>query len=329
MVKFISEKAEALVKCNGSPLPEYIDPDMPDDEQKGIVTRYIELIPNAEFTLHFQVAEDYQFPNSSLSAAFYVDGLSAVSSSLRPKSLKGREERRQRQVDGFFDKHPVTNRVIGVRSFVFSKIEFLLTDAGEDSLERECAIDPRSLGKIEIKVFRIKLLENSLHFGLKAGTPPVKSLKMSEKRLKGKALSHSTKAGQSRSLDHQGFLKMKYLDYRNGEKTPIMTFRFLYRSHGELQIMGLIPREAVLSPPGAARSSEEMQSYIAELEAENIKLKVKIEPRNEAKRKFKADFGGDEGEDGDVKSLFTRSARDAKRYKGQGTVGQAISFEDE
>ncbi|KAI9890899.1 MAG: hypothetical protein M1814_003538 [Vezdaea aestivalis] len=276
MVKIKADEVQAYIKCNGSALPEFQDPELPDDDQSSTVNRYVQLIPGAEFSIHFELA-----------------------------------------VDGYHDKLSKCERVTGIRPFVFSEITIV-----EGRPAGGTGIKLNRLGKIEIKVSRVRIDEDSRHTNLSTKPSTASLLELSEKELKGQAISHFTKAGPSRLCQEHNFYHAEDLD-----EAPIMTFNFFYRSRN-LQIMGMIPRD-LTPPPETTQSSAELQSRLEELKAENHRLRIKSESGGDTKRKRTPNHDGDEANDGDCEVVWTKAVNSAKRYKGRGTANIPISLDDD
>ncbi|KAI9890900.1 MAG: hypothetical protein M1814_003539 [Vezdaea aestivalis] len=195
----------------------------------------------------------------------------------------------------------------------------------------------KHLGTIEVKVMRVQVLGKSYsasaHGGHSGDTSP---LGLSEKALKGQAISHSTKGGRPRVEVMRTTIKVMRLD-----QNPIMTFLFLYRSRSrsiqlydlkqvishqnvdDLEITGIVPRQVTPPPlPASPITGTQLRMEDIKVEGNRDKAeKVKVEITEPSNRKRRA-------EDGDCEVVWTKSAN-AKRYKGRGTADRPVNLDDE
>ncbi|KAK7932154.1 hypothetical protein PG985_002866 [Apiospora marii] len=150
----------------------------------------------------------------------------------------------------------------------FRKVE----DDHSDRVQRDKA-KTKDLGVIEVRVFRIILREAT---DFQAGTAARKQdLELSEKALKGKAISHGASYGRPTTGAPTNSFEAEDIPEDDG---PIAIFRFLYRSRDALKQELIIPRSP--SPP-APRTESQANSMVQgqEIRQDRVIVRPKEEPQ--------------------------------------------------
>ncbi|KAK2763971.1 hypothetical protein FQN54_009590 [Arachnomyces sp. PD_36] len=254
---------EVTVIVNGNAVTEYnVDEDDQDSaQQPNTVTKYIEAVSDAEFSLNVSILPHYELRGDIVGWHLYVDGVHAESITVAKEDF---EKGRCVQPIRFClkgTKHERYGKWM-LQHFKFSSISF--GQSGDQ--EEHVSVDRASqAGNLEVKAWCYRL--NS--YRAKDPNPPFNPLRnVSEKSLKGQALSHTVGLGSCENTE-------KYYCYVDVERlgdAPLATFVFKYRSRKALQDLTIIPRSPTPVPveqrPVDDLSMEEMRELIQQLRAE-------------------------------------------------------------
>ncbi|KAI1373400.1 hypothetical protein F4677DRAFT_429524 [Hypoxylon crocopeplum] len=237
---------EVVVQIGGSDAVEYDDPNPSDQEQLGAaehstVSKYIECVDNAEFTVKARITGDYEwgYRDHELCVRFYVDGKFFFGQVLGERHLEG----------GLMDVYANGHQSYCTRTkqWLLQRCKFspisTVDDSKKDRVKSDLKI-AKDLGFIEAKVFRC------IYLGLTDSRPSsvrdTKKFELAEKSLKGRAMSHGTSFSLSTSTKTPNrYCNVEELAEDNG---PIAIFRFHYRSRDALRREMVIPRTPSPSP---------------------------------------------------------------------------------
>lgn len=120
----VLDKVEVQIKCNGQVLPEYDDPEATGPSDGLIITKYIEAIPGAQFSIDATLPKGYQFHGANAARiTLRMDGLNRAHSTVDkdPKSnTVTKPETRSFRYETIFDEKSAKWRQA---SFQFGDIE--------------------------------------------------------------------------------------------------------------------------------------------------------------------------------------------------------------
>ncbi|KAL2032885.1 hypothetical protein VTO58DRAFT_106057 [Aureobasidium pullulans] len=245
---------EITVVVDGEDLHEYQDADMEDEE--NTVTKYVEAVTGANFTIKIMVPKKFGFEGTCLSFHVLVDGAEAEHPLIQPRHV--RRAPKVRSVEGA----RVSNTHI--RKFRFTELE-TVNDHGfglPKDLERV-----KELGYIRVEVFHktVKNISKRVCKELQKDEGFI-----SEKAIKGKAISHAHSLDSEQHEDKSTLWKTQPII---GDEGPRGTFLFHYRSKDSLRQMLIIPRTPSPVPlrnrPIAELNEQEKAELIEQLLSEN------------------------------------------------------------
>ncbi|RYP86574.1 hypothetical protein DL770_004873 [Monosporascus sp. CRB-9-2] len=197
------------------------------------LTTYVEAVDNAEFAIRLAVDQTYAWglPHHGLAFFVKVDG-----KRIRGRILEGPHITScgpwVKTIRGQCDPHGGSGRWLEKR-FKFREVNI---DQVEEETDASTATD--ELGMVQVKVCRVKV-------GQPLGEPPLygagepDSLELSEKSLKGKAISHVTSYSEARSFR---LPSTRHLERHPGDTGPIAIFQFRYGSREALKQESVVPR---------------------------------------------------------------------------------------
>ncbi|OTB08527.1 hypothetical protein M426DRAFT_317152 [Hypoxylon sp. CI-4A] len=242
---------EVTVQVNGRTATEYDPPDIPDDEEEAIATKYIECIDGANFSIDTRVTWDYDwgYRNHMLKFRYYVDG--AYTRGKVIDTSKIRNGVASSLSDGRRSYCPRTHQWVHQR-YQFSAIN-TVDDATKERIEHDMET-AKDLGCIEVRVTRTIYLGKSSSRPSKHKRNPIENsdLEISEKSLKGKATSHGTSYSHSTRTHAPISIHVEDIEEDGG---PIAIYRFYYRSRDALKREMVIPRSPSPPAPEIARMS--------------------------------------------------------------------------
>ncbi|CAJ2511373.1 Uu.00g069980.m01.CDS01 [Anthostomella pinea] len=265
---------EVTVRVAGADLPEHDDPHGQEIESAAAnsapaVCKYLECADDAEFHVHIRVHPDYEwgYRNHSLVARTYVDG----------KRIRGEV---MRAVDTQYV--PAVRNVLGQEVYSnlsglwsLRRFKFAVVDTVDEAQKERVASDlkiAKDLGVIEVRFSRIIEFGPSQHYS--TNDPKSGGFELTEKSLKGKAISHGTSYTAAERVSHPNFIDARDLVEDAG---PIAVFRFLYRSREALKREIIIPRSPTRSPTLETLSPAE-RDRLARERLDQLRNKVKNEP---------------------------------------------------
>ncbi|KAI9802775.1 MAG: hypothetical protein M1833_001374 [Piccolia ochrophora] len=266
----ILDKIEVTVRSSGQVLKEYEDDDN-DPESRKMVTRYIEAVSNAEFSVHLNMGPRQKFNYDSITYRVHIDGIFAVGVVVH-ESGKARKHGIVSFRDGIVMRSATSNEYT-FSKFKFSDIQFddgLQAEATQTIFEKL-----KVAGEIKVAVYhtRKRGINEWTH-----GNVGLSSLATSEKALKGGSLSHTTSLTKPVPC---AAIKAQSVSFPKGRSNPFAVFRFLYRSRKSLQVLDKIPRTPSPVPledrPEEQLTAEEMRLLVRQLKAREDRGRMKQE----------------------------------------------------
>ncbi|KAL1648462.1 hypothetical protein SLS58_002217 [Diplodia intermedia] len=320
---------EVEVRVNGERAEEYMDSNQKDSDNTAI--RYIEAKSGVRFTIHCTISPSCDRQGKDMRAKILIDG----------KKIRGKILRLEKSEGVTIDVYGATSVENGQRSIahmVFSEL-----DIDEDSTD----ISNRMMQK---KVMSMGVISIQLHRGLAIKEAPCnrtttidKIGKVSEKALKGKALSHQVQLARipsyqaiisSLTYDRlQAFQPAQQSNTYNfkcdKEDGPFAEFIYQYRSKTALQAEGVIPRTP--SPiPLEDRPLEELnQEELRELlRRSREKTAAATAVKTESESEVNASANGSKRAH-DRSELEFVEARPVKRQRASGSAPVIIDLSDD
>ncbi|TGO24900.1 hypothetical protein BPAE_0092g00190 [Botrytis paeoniae] len=230
---------EVTVRVNGVQIQEYDDDEDvdigpgPSGEHQALrtVSKYIEAIDGAEFSIICTLLPKLKFNAPNLRARVSVDGNYAQGRIITPEYIG----RFSVQFDGPTNFYPIGNRST-LQKYRFSELRISSEESRLSNLKKDKA-EAEKVGTIEIRIWRasesvpvqpeypqtIKSSSNTFH----------------EKALKGQAKSHNVSYSPETTTSAQNYVRTTTLD---GEDYPIAIYKFKYRSKESLKQLLIIER---------------------------------------------------------------------------------------
>ncbi|KAI0014774.1 hypothetical protein F4780DRAFT_169649 [Xylariomycetidae sp. FL0641] len=272
---------EVTVRVDDVDLHELGDPN--DDEQHHVdaddsgpcpsVTSYVECADNAEFAVHLSIDGDYPwgYRDHVLCARVRIDG-----QHVRGEVFRQRDMRYNRALDLHVSERCVVGRELfsevsgtwALRKFKFSVVD-TVDEAQRERVERDSKI-AKDLGVIEVRIYRAIEHGPSRHSNHGRSQVQPSGFELSEKSLKGKAISHGTSYGMPQYVPPPSYIDVRDMPEDNG---PIGIYRFLYRSREALKRELIIPRSPTRSPVLEELSAAERDRLARERLAELRRIK--------------------------------------------------------
>ncbi|KAK7948137.1 uncharacterized protein PG986_009023 [Apiospora aurea] len=285
------------VQINGVDVAEYEAPDAGDEDAPvPTVTKYIECIDNAKFTIRMGVNRAYEwgYRNHALSLQVYVDGHWVIGKLFKSPTapdagffppaeetvIRGREE-----------INPSTNEWV-LRNFKFASVTTGMTSClprgstGGVQLTKPSLVDEAQQERVKadlkiaskLGIIEVKVLRGIVGGEVVSRPGNIKNNKfeLSEKSLKGKAVSHGTNFERGTRLDRAP----RYSDFQPlpEDRGPIAIFRLIYRSREALKREMIIPRTPPPRSPRLAALTDAERDRLARERLEQLKgTKVKRE----------------------------------------------------
>ncbi|KAG9551951.1 hypothetical protein KCU71_g14152, partial [Aureobasidium melanogenum] len=261
---------EITVVVDGKDLHEYQDSDTANKEDT--VTKYIEAVDGASFAVKIKVIKDFKFKGDLLCVQVHIDGTLVSYAATTPADVQADA------YDFMIDSIRVNNETR--RRLKFKVLETVSEDDTGVSDNKERV---QNLGKIEIWVDH----ENKLGLGTSTSNyqrPVVDEGAISEKDVKGKAITHTYSLGEEIESKSSGTVWRT--EHVQGVKSPVATFVFHYRSKAALKELLIIPRTPPPTPleerPVEELSREEMTELLRRYQAKEINTAtIKKEPKRE------------------------------------------------
>ncbi|KAK4957941.1 hypothetical protein LTR10_004364 [Elasticomyces elasticus] len=288
-------------------LPEYNE-DEADDGSSGSCVKYVEAVSGAEFGIAVRF-DSTTFPlvNDSISLCYYFDGQSAGKKRYHPADM--------RQLNRMIKKGALSNTAAGLvsQAMMFSELTI-----NEDKPDSSLFGKLGDLGTITVKAWRVVMeqlpppkrpmparnakgdgrVKNTQKHALPIASttqPLVPNGQVSEKTLKGQALTHQATLGPPVLLPAAGNSGSQPTtrEVRKGE--VLATYVFKYRSRAALQALHIIPRTPSPVPleerPVEELSIDEMRELVARQRA-----KEASQADREVKQEIKRERGVDDGD---------------------------------
>ncbi|KAI1269867.1 hypothetical protein F5Y18DRAFT_112080 [Xylariaceae sp. FL1019] len=245
------------VCCNDQALQEYEDPNAHDHDEAGAAptsTQYIACVDDAIFEVHIQVDADYEwgYRNHLLVATTYVDGERIRGSIIHAHNGHNRLHVRGNEIRDAFGNW-------SLQKFKFCSVK-TVDDGRKERVEKDMRV-AQKLGIIEVK-FERAISQGASHGGGRYSKDRnAAGFELTEKSLKGKAISHGTSYGVAEPISGPSFFSTSNLPEDNG---PIAVFQFRYQSREALKRELIIPRSPSRSPTMDDLSPEEVQRLARE-----------------------------------------------------------------
>ncbi|KAI9688424.1 MAG: hypothetical protein M1822_001373 [Bathelium mastoideum] len=257
-----------------------------DEESEGknssppYVSKFIEAISGACFAVKLHLTSDFPYQSNDLKFGIYIDGEHLMQLTRNEKQDQGLVQYSKICiVEGQYQNQP-EGRVF--RHFVFSKL--IVDEDAADTYQQPC--DVAGLGEIVVKIWRVNVTESIMQHRSEQKPCKKASGPISEKALKGRALSHTTSLGDPVSIvkqAHQTTRTYRWVHIDDVE-TPLATFTFKYRSLDALKILRVIPRSSMpipLDQPVENLSAEELRELVRrqkeQLKSQSMKTGIKRE----------------------------------------------------
>ncbi|KAH8596697.1 hypothetical protein B0O99DRAFT_619713 [Bisporella sp. PMI_857] len=224
------------VQSNNSRRNEYPDTDTPlrvdqyTHPREGCATlKYLEVVAESEFIVKCEALAPYM-ADSDLSFTAEVDGTRIATLVARQANINSGYW--HGVIDGYYKR--IDSQQISSRPLRFSQLIKVDSDDSE-----QIRRDSRMMNKVgEITVY-VHRTSPSGQEQVTASTDPRTITEVSEKALKGQAISHSVSYGAEKRISRPATAGTVYLD---GFYNPLAIFRFKYRSKDALQALLIVAR---------------------------------------------------------------------------------------
>ncbi|KAK7977449.1 hypothetical protein PG996_003503 [Apiospora saccharicola] len=268
------------VQINGADVTEYAAPDAGDDDAPHpTVTKYIECIDDTKFAIRMGVngAYEWGYRNHALSLQVYVDGHWVIGKLFRNPAHQGFFASPDESIiRGREEINPSTNEW-ELRNFKFASVT-TVDEAQHERVKNDLKIATK-LGVIEVRVLR-GIIGGEIV--TRPGNIKNSKFELSEKSLKGKAVSHGTNFEKGTRLEKAP----KYSDFQvlPEDNGPIAVFRLIYRSRGYTEALKremIIPRTPPPRSPRLAALTDAERDRLARERLEQLNG-VKVKPEGGA-----------------------------------------------
>ncbi|TGO68181.1 hypothetical protein BELL_0843g00030 [Botrytis elliptica] len=230
---------EVTIRVNGVQAQEYDDD---EDIEAGpgrsgeyqalrTVSKYIEAIDGAEFSIVCTLLPKFKFRAPNLQADVSVDGNYSQGKIIAPEEIG----KSPTQFDGPINFHPIGNRST-VQKYRFSELLISSEEGRLSNLKKDKA-EAEKVGTIEIRIWRASKsvpVESIYRDDIKSS-----SNEFHEKALKGQAKSHKVSYSPEITTSNQRWVNVTKLD---GKDYPIAIYKFKYRSKESLKQLMIIER---------------------------------------------------------------------------------------
>ncbi|KAF2833541.1 hypothetical protein CC86DRAFT_415385 [Ophiobolus disseminans] len=217
---------EVRIVTNERPLFEHEDRDT--QVSPKTVERYIEAQSNAEYEIHYSFKKP--FPgNRPVSMIVTIDGKDVDEPMIRPFELFDPK--------GHVSYGPISQQAVGwvVQNYYFSKIN--IREAAVEAIPEELKKKLQPVGIITCEFYFLNNPRRNTH--LHGAQKDIEELhSVSEKAIKGDALSHQTVLSDIKPTEEVEYYDADYAD--GGE--PFATFHFYYRSLAALKDLHIVER---------------------------------------------------------------------------------------
>ncbi|OBT63950.1 hypothetical protein VE03_05969 [Pseudogymnoascus sp. 23342-1-I1] len=233
------------ISINGQPVEEYVDVDVGEEvdgpQAPKTVVKYIEAMSDAEFAIQTSIFPAFRAHRQTINDIAFqvnVDG-EWVAGRCWQDAFGDLYPSWDGKIEGFSSKDATGRPTVNPFKFAEVKIVEVADKAKIDQDVKAGA----ALGQITIEVFRI-ILGAEIN-GSRPSLPKDAAPEISEKAIKGRALSHGTSFGVARIEPQRRILDCVYLD---GRDKPLARFVFRYRSKEALRQLLIIPRSPSPDP---------------------------------------------------------------------------------
>ncbi|KAK4984033.1 hypothetical protein LTR66_008626 [Elasticomyces elasticus] len=263
---------EVAITVNGKRVKEYLAIDMQDGPRTA--TRYIEASSNQKFAVKCRVLGGFEYKGDCMSFETLVDGVSASCSIISMRNTEA-------------GAATLTEKGVcegnKLRRFKFSAIETVDPDGLPHDVD---VASVKSFGTIRVVVCHEKEVPHSGHqFDMEVKLPEMGML--SEKALKGQALSHSVSLAPAVKCKAQPTWFTEPVS--DEEDHPAGVFEFCYRSLEALKTLSIILRTPSPIPledrDPDTLSPEETRQLLKKIQEEKATwMRLKREHRNDERR---------------------------------------------
>ncbi|KAF2430697.1 hypothetical protein EJ08DRAFT_649484 [Tothia fuscella] len=287
---------------------------MDDDEVTDTsATKYIQAVSGSSYKV--AIAVDHLYPHRSvdLCAVIYVDGEEVDNTIF----YKGKwetitpEEPKSYLSRGRLSRLGDTCRV---EKFVFAD---LVTDDSTPPEDKETREFAESVGVISVQFYRVVTtnVEDPRPFIVQDTI--LDTLSISEKLLKGRAVSYKTSFGKATKIKGPSIYDVEYIDE---EDNPMASFNFRYRSLADLKAEHILPRSTSPIADRPTHSSNKRQSQrLKDLRDPKVKQEPQITQEPKIKREREEDdtvrIKLEEGEPNPAEEEEARPKKRAKKPK--------------
>jgi hypothetical protein len=259
---------KAKIKVEGANIQEYKDPYASEEvaAPDNTVIKYIESMEDAEFTIHVKVDETYKWnPKYVFDVTVHIDGHDMGGIVLRQSHVNTKRSTNVRLVT-CDERGQWRWQVYKFKSVTICKLKPIVTSCSKSSLHnaaedqasakviKKQMVKAETMGTIEIRIRRAIMVGTRSLMRDRSSNPLSGSdLKMAEKALKGKDISHGSVYKSLQLIDSvlqnmvltlvlyscsvAGEFRGDFitLDYEGEDRDrPLAIFQFRYRSKGEL-----------------------------------------------------------------------------------------------
>ncbi|APA09595.1 hypothetical protein SS1G_06254 [Sclerotinia sclerotiorum 1980 UF-70] len=305
---------DVTIEINGAEVQEYNDDEelevgsgpIANHQALRTVSRYIEAIDGAEFSIKFFASPQFKMNSPNLQIDISVDG------NLSESTLFGLVQiGLPLIVDGPIIFHPSSRdgpERWAVRKFRFSKLDISSEESRLSTLNKDTA-EAEKVGTIEVRIWQVS-----------AGTPVAPRAtehkisadnKFHEKALKGQAKSHNVSYSGETPYSATKKVIVEKID---GNDYPIAIYKFKYRSKESLKQLFIIERTPELEDTPAPDPELDVDlENLSTAQRERLKAFLRVEgiadrSSNTPERKVKRERDNGEG-----------SANQARRKKSKTT----------
>ncbi|KAE9969442.1 hypothetical protein BLS_005353 [Venturia inaequalis] len=267
---------EADILVNGVARKEYLDPELSDADTPNCTTVYIEAQEDTSFVVQLRRDGRFRYKSSQLCWSVQLDGKKVRDTLLHNNSEVGYD---RATIDGTYYQ---TDSGSFKKSFFFSTLT--TNDTPVKILDKKLLKQMTELGQITIGVHRVVIHGPSATTKTKEVTFGTEEV--SEKALKGRAISRKTKLGPPVSVSALPSSITQFIDARD---KPFAVFNFRYRSMNDLKAELIVPRSESPVPLENRLvddlSREEMRELLKRQKQQiEEAARIKREGRNNVKR---------------------------------------------
>ncbi|TLD18924.1 ATP-dependent RNA helicase [Venturia nashicola] len=291
---------EADILVNDIARKEYIDPDSLDEDSPNTVTTYIEAEADVSFVVQLRRDHRFKYRSNELCCIVSLDGKKVRHLLLKDNTAVGYNAV---SIDASYYENDMGSFK---KKFFFSTLT--TSDAPMKPLDKKLLAEMKALGQITISIHRVVTSGEDLN-AAKAKEIAFTTGDISEKALKGKAISRTTKLGPPIPTIPPRTYSATWTDPRD---KPFAVFNFRYRSMNDLKAELIVPRSA--SPvPLEKRAVEDLsQGEMRELlkrQKQQLEEAARVKRESRKNMKHERDGGAVVNVDDDELSVLPAKRR--------------------